>query len=136
MHFIWKKSFCRLWRGININDKTIIQKLLRTFCRLWWGIPVAVQNIDHLYHLSSQIINADGLHLFLFSDGTRIDDNEHLSSLENGTELIVCMEEQIQKLWIYFELKRHLSLKNIFYPLNIDNFLWRFAGLWMAAFSK
>ena len=30
---------------------------------------------------------------------------------ENGTELIVCTEEQIQKLLIYFELKRYLSLK-------------------------
>ena len=26
-------------------------------------------------------------HMFLLSDGTRIDDNEYLSSLENGTEL-------------------------------------------------
>ena len=32
-------------------------------------------------------------------------------TLENGTELIVCTEEQIQKLLIYFELKRYLSLK-------------------------
>ena len=28
------------------------------------------------------------------SDGTRIDDNEYLESLENGKELIVCTEEQ------------------------------------------
>ena len=86
-------------------------------------IPLAMKNIDHLFNLASEIIKADNLHLFLLSDGTRIDDNEYLSSLENGTELIVCTEEQIQKLLIYFELKRYLSLKNISYPLNIDYFI-------------
>ena len=70
------------------------------------------------------MIWTDNLHLFLLSDGTRIDNNEYLSSLENGTELIVCTEEQIQKLLIYFELKRYLSFKNISYLLEIDYFLW------------
>ena len=59
---------------------------------------------------------------FLF-DGTRIDENEYLGSLENSTELIVFTEKQIQKLSIYFELKRYLSFKNISYPLNIDYIL-------------
>ena len=83
-----------------------------------------MENIDHLFRQASEIIKADNLHLFLLSDGTRIDDNEYLRSLENGTELIVCTEEQIQKLLIYFELKRYLSFKNISYPLDIDYFLW------------
>ena len=87
-------------------------------------IPIAVKNIGHLFNMVSEIIEADRLHLFLLSDGTRIDDNEYLSSLENGTELIVCTEEQIQKLPIYFEMKIYLSLKNICRPLNIDYFLW------------
>ena len=82
-----------------------------------------MKNIDHLFNMASEIIEADRLHLFLLSDGTRIDDNEYLRSLENGTELIVCTEEQIQKLLIYFELKRYLSFKNISHPLNIDCFL-------------
>ena len=87
-------------------------------------IPVTVKNIDHLFNMASEIIEADRLHLFLLSDGTRIDDNEYLSSLENGTELIVCTEEQIQKLLIYFELKRYLSFKNISYDaLDIDYFI-------------
>ena len=85
-------------------------------------IPVAVKNIDHLFNLVSEIIKAD--RLFLLSDGTRIDDNEYLESLENDTELTVCTEVQIQKLLIYFELKRYLSLKNISHPLNIDYFIW------------
>ena len=86
-------------------------------------IPVAMKNIDHLFNMASEIIKADKLYLFFLSGGTRIDDNEYLSSLENGTELIVCTEEQIQKLLIYFELKRYLSFKNISYPLDIDYFL-------------
>ena len=95
---------------------------------LWWKyhierIPIAVKNIGHLVHLASQIIKADRLHLFLLSDGTQIDDNKYLSSLENGTELIVCTEEQIQKLLIYFELKRYVSLKNISHSINIDYFI-------------
>ena len=56
-------------------------------------IPVAVKNIDHLFSIAGEIIKADRLYLFLLSNGTRIDDNENLSNLENGTELIVCKEE-------------------------------------------
>ena len=99
-------------------------------------IPIGVKDIDSLFRMASEIIEADGLHLFLLSDGTRIDENEYLSSLENGTELIVCREEQIQKLLTYFELKRYLSLKNISHPLNVDYFIWRSAAFWVAAFSK
>ena len=76
-------------------------------------IPITVKNIDHLFHLASEIIEADRLHLFLLSDGTQIHDNEDLESLENGAELIICTEGQIQKLSVYFELKRYLSFKNI-----------------------
>ena len=101
-----------------------------------WRIPVAVQKIDHLFRLVCQIIEADRLYLFLLSDGTRIDENEYLSSPEDGTELIIYTEEQIQKLSIYFELKRYLSLQNISYPLNIDYFLWRLTAFWVAALSK
>ena len=38
-------------------------------------ISIAVKNIGHLFHPASQIIEADRLHLFFLSDGTRIDDN-------------------------------------------------------------
>ena len=69
------------------------------------------------------MIGADNLHLFLLFDGTRIDNNEYLSSLEKDTELIVCTEEQIQKLMVHLALKRYLSFKNISYPLDIDYFM-------------
>ena len=45
-------------------------------------VPIAVKNINHLFHLAIEIIEAGGLHLLLLSDGTRIDDNEYLESLE------------------------------------------------------
>ena len=45
-------------------------------------IPIALENIGHLFHLASEIIKADRLHLFLFFDDTRIDDNGYLESLE------------------------------------------------------
>ena len=86
--------------------------------------PVVGKDIDHLFPMAGEIIEGDKLHLFLLSDGTRIDNNEYLSSLEYGTELIICTEEQIQKLRIYFELKRYLSLKNIDHDaLDIDYFI-------------
>ena len=99
-------------------------------------IPIAVENIRHLFYLASQIMDGDGFHLFLLSEGSRIDGDEYLSSVEDGSDLIVWTEEQLQKLLIYFELKRYLRPKNISYPLNIDYFIWRLAAFRVAAFSK
>ena len=122
----FQKTVTFMYFWLNYSDKNHIER-----------IPIGVKDIDHLFLLASEIIEADTLHLFLLSGGTRIDDNEYLESLENGTELIVCTEEQIQKLLIYFELKRYLSLKNISYPLDIDYFLWRLAFVFrVAAFFK
>ena len=39
-------------------------------------IPIAMKNINHLFHLATGRLESDTLHLFLLSDGTRIDDNE------------------------------------------------------------
>ena len=108
-----------------------LQKLA-TFMYFWLNycddhierIPIAVKNIDHFLSMASQMIEADNLQLFLLSDGARIEDNKYLSSLGNGTELIVSTEEQIQKFSIHFGLKRYLSIKNISYPLDIDYFPW------------
>ena len=46
-------------------------------------IPIVVKNIDDLFNLAAEIIKADRLHLFLLSDGTRIDDNEYLKQPGN-----------------------------------------------------
>ena len=54
------------------------------YCDENHDIEIAVKGIDRLFNLASEIIKADRLHLFFLSDGTRIDDNEYLESLENG----------------------------------------------------
>ena len=87
-------TFMYFW--LNYCHKNHIERIL-----------IVVKNIDHLFRLASEMIEADRLHLFSFSNGTRIDDNEYLESLENGTEWIVCTEEQIVKIYVYFELKRY-----------------------------
>ena len=40
-------------------------------------IPIAVENINDLFHLASEV---------MLSDSTRIDEDEYWSSLEDGTE--------------------------------------------------
>ena len=104
-------TFMYFW--LNYCDKNHIER-----------IPIRVKDIDHLFNMTSEKTEADNLHLFLLSDSNWIDDKKYLESLENGTELIVCKEEQIQKLLTYFELKRYLSFKSILYPLDINYFLW------------
>ena len=94
-------------------------------------ILIAVKNINHLFGMDSEIIESDKLHLFLLCDGTQIDDNEYLESLETATELIVRTEEQIKKLLIYFDVKRYLHFKNISHPLNIDYFLSHLPFGWL-----
>ena len=59
-----------------------LQKPIASFQYFWLNycdenierIPVAVKNIDHLFNMVSEITETDRLHLFLLSDGTRIDD--------------------------------------------------------------
>ena len=99
-------TFMYFW--LNYFDKNYIER-----------ISVAVKGIDHLFNMTSEIIEADNLHLILFSVGTRIDYNGCLESLENGTELIACTEEQIQKLLIYFEITSLVLLKVYFNSLYI-----------------
>ena len=62
-------------------------------------IPIAVKNIDHLFHLGSERLGADRLHLL--SDGTRIDENEYLESLEKATGLIVRTEEDPETIYLF-----------------------------------
>ena len=102
--------FMYFW--LNYCDENHVERIL-----------IAVKNIDYLFRMATEIIETDRLHRFLLSDGTRTDEGEYLGSLEDDTELIICTEEQVQKLSMYFELKRYLILKNTSYPLNMDYFL-------------
>ena len=54
----------------------------------------------------------------MLSDGNQIDDNKYLENLEIATELIVAIEEQIQKLTIYYDIKRYLWPLFIIHLLN------------------
>ena len=56
----------------------------------------------------SELLESDKIDLLLLSDGNQISDNKNLENLEIATELIVCTKEQMQKLSIYFYLKRDL----------------------------
>ena len=58
-------------------------------------IPIAMKNIGYLLRRATEIIEVDRLRFFLFFDGTQIDNNEYLESLETCSELIVVTEEQI-----------------------------------------
>ena len=42
----------------------------------------------------------------------------------------------MEKILIYFELKRYMKSKNISYPLDINYFLGGLAAFLMVAFSK
>ena len=44
-------------------------------------IPVAVKIIDRLFCMASKLLEFDELKLFLFSNGTQINNNENLESL-------------------------------------------------------
>ena len=66
-YFSLQKPVTFMYFWLNYCDENHIER-----------IPVAVKDIDHLFNLASEIIEADRLHLFLLSDGTRIDENEYL----------------------------------------------------------
>ena len=58
-------------------------------------------------------IERQSLVLLLFEDGTRIDDKEYLESLNEDTDLLICTEEQREKLFLNYFL-----LKKVFTALN------------------
>ena len=51
--------------------------------------------------------------LLLFEDGTRINDKEYLENLNEDTDLLICTEEQHEKLFLNYFL-----LKKVFTALN------------------
>ena len=52
-------------------------------------ILVAVKDIDHPFCTSNEKPESDKLHLDFLLDGTRIDNDKYLESLETATELFV-----------------------------------------------
>ena len=77
-------------------------------------IPIAVRNISSIYDMAGKILDSEreSLVLLLFEDGTRIDENEYLQSLNDDTELFICSKEQHEKLSTYFLFKIFLTALN------------------------
>ena len=77
----------------------------------FYHCSVLVSDINHLFCKASDILKCSkqDLSLFLFVDGTLIDENDYLKTLEPGTELIVSKSDQKDKLLIFFDIKRYCS---------------------------
>ena len=74
---------------------------------------IALRSITTIFNMAEQIldIKRQSLVLLLFEDGTRINDKEYLESLNEDIDLLICTEEQHEKLFkIIFYWKRFLSL--------------------------
>ena len=72
-------------------------------------IPIAVRSITTIFDMAEQILDIERQSLVLlpFEDGTRIDDEEYLESLNEDTDLLICTEERHEKLFLnYFLLKK------------------------------
>ena len=65
-------------------------------------IPIAVRSITTIFDMAEQILDIEkqSLVLLFFEDGTRIDDKEYLESLNEDTDLLICTEEQHEKLFL------------------------------------
>ena len=88
------ETISQLYLWLNDSDKVNLER-----------IPVSVKNIDYLYCMAREILESDKLYLFLPSGGTCIDDRVYLENLETAADLIICTEEQMQNLSIYFDIK-------------------------------
>ena len=74
-------------------------------------IAVNVTSLEKLYDLASDILDipSQDIFLFLFVDGTLIDNKKYLESLPAWTQLFICKPCQKEKLLIYFEIKRAIA---------------------------
>ena len=83
---------------------------LLIFCRHngFQDIPLNVICLEKLLDLASDILDipSQNILVFLFVDGTIIDDNEYLKTLPVWSQLLICKPCQKEKLLIYFGVKR------------------------------
>ena len=75
-------------------------------------IAVNVTCLENLLDLAFDIWNIppQDVSLFLFVDGTLIDENNFLQTLPDWTKLLICKSCQKEKLLIYFDVKRALEV--------------------------
>ena len=73
-------------------------------------IAVNVTSLEKLLDLASDLdIPSQDVSLFLFVDGTVIDDNEYLKALPVWIQLLICKPCQKERLLIYFDIKRAID---------------------------
>ena len=84
---------------------------LLIFCRHngFQDIPLNVICLEKLLDLASDILDipSQDILVFLFVDGTIIDDNEYLKTLPVWSQLLIC--KPCQKDLIYFDVKRAID---------------------------
>lgn len=86
----------------SLNKKKVMET--RKFMYFWLNysnknnhlkkIPFGFKNIEYLVCMASKLYDSDKLHLLLLSDGTRIDHNGHLKSLETATEVLASAQRK------------------------------------------
>ena len=74
-------------------------------------IAVNVTCLERLLDLASDILDtpSQDISLFLFVDGTLIDDNDYLETFPFWSQLLICKPCQKERLLIYFDIKRAIA---------------------------
>ena len=126
------------WSQKQLKIKTMFMYFWLNHCgeNLIEKTPIAVENIDHLFRLASAIIEADRLHLFLLSYGTRIDEDEYLSSLERRYSINYLHGGTNPKIFYLFWIEKILEPQKHLLSVKYWLFLWRLTTFRLAAFSK
>ena len=87
---------------------------LLIFCRHngFDDIAVNVTSLEKLFELASDILDipSQDVSLFLFLDGTLIDDNEYLKTLPVWSQLLICKYFKKKRLLIYFDIKSAIDV--------------------------
>ena len=75
------------------------------------SVNVEVTNYDELLKVSSEILSCaiNKILVFLFTDGTLIDENNDLETLPIWTKLLICTPVEKEKILSFFYIKRLLE---------------------------
>ena len=70
-------------------------------------VNVEVSNFDELLKVSSEILSCtfDKIYVFLFTDGTLIDENNYLKTSQVWTNLLICISDKKDQILSLFMLK-------------------------------
>ena len=77
------------------------------------SVYVNVTEFLNLKKIAVKILKCknSNVYVYLFNDGTKIEENDYLISLEEWTELFILKQCQKKKLENYFVVKRFLELE-------------------------